>query len=145
MDVNYKSWGGYLIPLQSSIVETTDMYTKFSNGLFIIYIMGDTTDGLSTISYDISKNYFYLQSNFNLISNATFIYSHLEVSRITGIKSGADVSLTNYNDSGPRLSEICYGNAGSSIRARCVLSGDSVSNYSNLVGYYRVFAIGRWK
>ena len=145
MDVNYKNWGGTLIPLQSSIVETTDKYTKFSNGLFIIYILGNTTDGLSTLSYDKSKNYFYLQSNFNLVSNATFIYSHLEVRRISGTKSGADVSLTNYNDSGPRLSEICYGNSGSSIRARCVLSGDSISNYSNLVGYYSVFAIGRWK
>ena len=145
MDVNYKSRGGSLIPLQSSIVETTDKYTKFSNGLFIIYISDDTTDGLASLSYDKSKNTFYLQSNFNLISNATFIYSHLEVIKITGIKSGNLVTFTNYNNIDPCLSEIRCGNAGSNIRARCVLSGDAISNYSNLVGYYRVFAIGRWK
>ena len=145
MDINYKSWGGTLIPLQSSIVESKNNYTKFSNGLFIIYINGNTTDGLSVLSYDKSKNYFYLQSNFNLVSNATFIYSHLEVLSISGTKSGSDVTLTNYNYSGPRLSEICYGHAEWSIRARCVLSGDSVSNYSNLIGYYHVFAVGRWK
>ena len=147
MDVNYKSWGGSLIPLQSSIVESKNNYTKFSNGLFIIYINGDTTKGYATLHTDTSKNCFYLQANFNIISaDATFIYSRLEVIKITGTTNGSSVAMTEYSTSSPRISEIVYGNAGgSSIRARCMLSGDSVSNYSNLVGYYCAFAIGKWK
>ena len=148
MDINYKNLDGILIPMQSSIVEYGDRYTKFSNGIVIGYWSGTSKDGIAVLSYDTSKNCFYfniaIPNPFNS-SNTTIIYEHATVNKLTGTKNGSSVTILESSTTGMYISRLAPVYTSSSIRITGYLSGDTVSNYSDLFGYYSIFIIGKWK